>query len=284
MLAYLLTHSLTHLLTHSLTHSLTYVLTYLLTYLLTYILLTYSLTYLLTYFLICLLTYFNICLLTCLAYLRPYLPTYLPTYIPAYFLACLLTYLLTCLRISPTKILTYYLSGCALTKLEHVQLIVTLKHRRRGDLSIVIKSPQATESTLLATRRLDNSLAGLYGWAFMTLHLWGENPAGKWQVFFADNPETKNQKKSTEQDIEDLERQIIEERRKERRDGISGTVEDPRDEIHHGRTREDYIRGEEIPAEDVSRRGEIPYDIYDRDSPIAGYIVKYSYVFWGTKD
>ena len=220
-----------------------------------------------------------------------------------------------------------------------MQLIVTLKHRRRGDLSIVIKSPQGTESTLL-TNRPDDSDKGLKDWAFMTLHLWGENPAGKWQVFVNDNPHAKSRRKPVRKDEipgvmedprdeihhgrtgEDYMRDEIPEAMEDPRDkihhGRTGedymrdeipevledprdeihhdrtedymrnetpeVMEDPRDEIHHGRTVEDYMRDEVIQEDDVSQRDDVPYDLFDEDSPVTGHITKYSYVFYGTKD
>lgn len=194
------------------------------------------------------------------------------------------------------------LSDCAITKLEHVQFIVTLKHRRRGDLSIAIKSPQGTGSVLLAIRPKDNSFSGLKNWAFMTLQLWGENPLGTWLVTCTDNSKTKNHKKKMEHDMEDLERQIIQSRKQTLNtmddlqskvvyDSVKGEFTKDKipvimdDEIDRGRTREEYMKTEIIKDEhDVSQRNKIPFDIYTKDSPIAGYIVKYSFVFWGTKE
>lgn len=67
--------------------------------------------------------------------------------------------------------------------LEHVEVVISLKFTRRGDLTIYLTSPQGTRSTLLGKRRLDyNSVDGFKSWVFMSTHKWGENPKGKWKV------------------------------------------------------------------------------------------------------
>ena len=75
----------------------------------------------------------------------------------------------------------------AINKLEHVVVNVTLKHRRRGDLSIQLISPSGTVSNLLHQRPFDSSSSGLKGWTFMTVYNWGENPKGVWDLIFTDN-------------------------------------------------------------------------------------------------
>ena len=188
-------------------------------------------------------------------------------------------------------LLKTYSSGChgkrnRITRLEHVQMLVTLKHRRRGDLSITIKSPQGTVSPLLSTRRYDDSSDGLKDWLFMSVHFWGENPQGEWQITVADNPNSKYEKKSRKKDMEDIERTLIDNRRKAHRDEIFGEY-DYHDEIHHGRRGGDYMRDEISKEDDVKRmeellRDEIQYDIYDSRSPIVGYIKEWALVFRGT--
>lgn len=80
----------------------------------------------------------------------------------------------------------------AVTKLEHVVVNVTLKHRRRGDLSVKLISPSGTVSNLLHQRPFDSSSSGLKGWTFMTVYNWGENPSGTWKLIFTDNNDTKS--------------------------------------------------------------------------------------------
>ena len=68
--------------------------------------------------------------------------------------------------VSGSLILSAKTLACAHTesqvsKLEHVQLVLSLKHRHRGDLSITLISPSGTRSQLLTTRRNDHSSRGL---------------------------------------------------------------------------------------------------------------------------
>uniref|UniRef100_A0A8C5ELX1 Proprotein convertase subtilisin/kexin type 5-like n=1 Tax=Gouania willdenowi TaxID=441366 RepID=A0A8C5ELX1_GOUWI len=74
---------------------------------------------------------------------------------------------------------------------EHVVVPVTLTHRRRGDLSITLKSPSGTVSQLLANRPLDSSTEGFQDWEFMTTHCWGEKAAGKWTLTIQDTSSQK---------------------------------------------------------------------------------------------
>uniref|UniRef100_A0A0P4WFA9 furin n=1 Tax=Scylla olivacea TaxID=85551 RepID=A0A0P4WFA9_SCYOL len=64
--------------------------------------------------------------------------------------------------------------------LEHVQAKVSLSADRRGDIEIYLASPAGTKSTLLAQRPHDSSHTGFHSWPFMTVHMWGERPLGKW--------------------------------------------------------------------------------------------------------
>lgn len=71
-------------------------------------------------------------------------------------------------------------------KLEHVRVYVTLKHKSRGALKIVLTSPAGTRSELLAPRDRDYSSHGFQNWPFMTVFSWGENPAGTWKIEVSD--------------------------------------------------------------------------------------------------
>ena len=66
--------------------------------------------------------------------------------------------------------------------LEHVQAHVTVEAARRGDLTIYLTSPHGTKSQLLAKRPHDSSRAGFHDWPFLTVHCWGEHPAGTWEL------------------------------------------------------------------------------------------------------
>ena len=82
-------------------------------------------------------------------------------------------------------------TGCAgktncVTKLEHVRVYVTLNHKSRGSLRIVLISPAGTRSELLAPRDRDYSKDGFQNWPFMTVFSWGENPVGTWKIEVTD--------------------------------------------------------------------------------------------------
>ena len=54
--------------------------------------------------------------------------------------------------------------------------------RNRGNLQIELLSPSGTKSILLPYRDYD-VVPGMYqNWPFMSVHFWGENPAGQWTL------------------------------------------------------------------------------------------------------
>lgn len=137
-------------------------------------------------------------------------------------------------------------------KLEHVVVNITLKHRRRGDLSIQLISPNGTVSNLLHQRPYDGSSSGLKGWTFMTVYNWGENPNGMWTLIFADN-----KIETFKKDTRDLEAEYMEklDREKKHDESIANDhnhatadqVDDQADEkvvTAHGKTykRSDLLR------------------------------------------
>ena len=65
-------------------------------------------------------------------------------------------------------------------------MYINLDHTYRGDLTISLISPSGTESEMLALRKNDNSTDGI-DFYFMTVHCWGENPAGDWLMHIHDN-------------------------------------------------------------------------------------------------
>ncbi|XP_073480637.1 neuroendocrine convertase 1 isoform X1 [Aquarana catesbeiana] len=70
--------------------------------------------------------------------------------------------------------------------LEHLQLEATIEYTRRGDLHITLISPSGTKTVLLTERERDTSTNGFKNWAFMSVHSWGEDPAGTWTVKITD--------------------------------------------------------------------------------------------------
>ena len=81
----------------------------------------------------------------------------------------------------------------SITDLEHVELPIKLTTGRRGNTEIFLTSPSGTRSVMLERRDRDDSEDGI-DFTFMTVHNWGEDPAGTWILEVCDNPgsETKH--------------------------------------------------------------------------------------------
>ncbi len=73
---------------------------------------------------------------------------------------------------------------CPINYLEHVQVRVNLNYTIRGELEINLTSPQGTTSRLTQYRPKDNFPNETYltNWVILTLHHWGENPSGIWEL------------------------------------------------------------------------------------------------------
>ncbi|XGW19896.1 hypothetical protein V3C99_003605 [Haemonchus contortus] len=71
-------------------------------------------------------------------------------------------------------------SGTPILYLEHVQVHVTVKFEKRGDLKLTLYSPSGTRSVLLPPRPQDSSFHGLNDWPFLSVQQWGEDPYGTW--------------------------------------------------------------------------------------------------------
>ncbi len=85
--------------------------------------------------------------------------------------------------------------SCPINYLEHVQVRVNLNYTIRGELEINLTSPQGTTSRLTQYRPKDNSPNETYltNWVILTLHHWGENPSGIWELSLKNaKPEHKN--------------------------------------------------------------------------------------------
>uniref|UniRef100_A0A8C6LD94 Proprotein convertase subtilisin/kexin type 1 n=1 Tax=Nothobranchius furzeri TaxID=105023 RepID=A0A8C6LD94_NOTFU len=74
----------------------------------------------------------------------------------------------------------------AVHSLEHVQVEASIEYTRRGDLHITLTSPAGTTTVLLAERERDTSANGFKNWDFMSVHTWGEDPAGIWTLKITD--------------------------------------------------------------------------------------------------
>ena len=55
-------------------------------------------------------------------------------------------------------------------------------HTYRGDTVVSLTSPSGMLSTILPCRFGDFSIEGYTNWPFMSVHFWGENPAGVWRL------------------------------------------------------------------------------------------------------
>lgn len=78
-------------------------------------------------------------------------------------------------------------TGCAGRRdavgyLEHVQVVVSLQFLPRGNLRITLVSPRGTRSHVLLPRSFDLKADTFDSWPFMSVHFWGEPPAGTWRL------------------------------------------------------------------------------------------------------
>lgn len=62
--------------------------------------------------------------------------------------------------------------GVELGQLEHVTVTVNIEHKRRGDVEVLLISPNKVESRIGARRRWDTSTLGFVNWTFMTVKHW----------------------------------------------------------------------------------------------------------------
>ncbi|XP_048771855.2 PC3-like endoprotease variant B isoform X2 [Ostrea edulis] len=95
-----------------------------------------------------------------------------------------------------TQTVQYVPTGAPLIQLEHVQLYIKLQHNRRGDVQIYLTSPSKTVSEMLSTRKNDDSKDGI-DFTFMSVHKWGENPAGNWEIKVCDNRKSTSENRGT---------------------------------------------------------------------------------------
>lgn len=66
---------------------------------------------------------------------------------------------------------------------DNEQDVINHEYARRGDISITLQSPQGTISEILPNRKNDYiNTEGFVEWDFMSVHFWGENPQGEWEL------------------------------------------------------------------------------------------------------
>ncbi|XP_063426102.1 neuroendocrine convertase 2-like [Mytilus trossulus] len=77
---------------------------------------------------------------------------------------------------------------CNINFLEHVTVDVEFSYSRyRGDTEIYLKSSSGTTSHILTYRPFDSyvySDRGDLSWTYMSVHYWGEDPNGTWELLF----------------------------------------------------------------------------------------------------
>jgi subtilisin-like proprotein convertase family protein len=69
-------------------------------------------------------------------------------------------------------------------RVEHVELTVSIRHPRRGDLSFTIVSPSGMRS--LAAARPNDDGADFENFTFTSVRHWGETSTGMWKVMITD--------------------------------------------------------------------------------------------------
>ncbi|KAI8337628.1 peptidase S8/S53 domain-containing protein [Chlamydoabsidia padenii] len=87
---------------------------------------------------------------------------------------------------SSVQVTQSMVQAAGLSRLEHVTVIVNIEHQHRGDIQIILSSPNKVESELAAVRRGDASSDGIRNWKFMTVKHWDEDPIGNWTLFVYD--------------------------------------------------------------------------------------------------
>ncbi|KAL8609162.1 hypothetical protein ACOMHN_032378 [Nucella lapillus] len=70
--------------------------------------------------------------------------------------------------------------------LEHVIFVFTMDYTHRGAISAFAKSPSGTVTRLLSPRKKDWTRSNFFDWPLMSVHTWGENPAGTW-IFWVED-------------------------------------------------------------------------------------------------
>ncbi|ANB14761.1 kexin KEX2 [Sugiyamaella lignohabitans] len=79
------------------------------------------------------------------------------------------------------------LSKANVERIEHVNVLVNIRHINRGSLTVVLTSPDGVKSELAAPRIKDQSADGIVDWTFMSVAHWGESGVGDWQLHVYNN-------------------------------------------------------------------------------------------------
>ena len=57
-----------------------------------------------------------------------------------------------------------------------------MRSMSRGGLTVNVTSPSGTRCTMLPARKLDQMPGDFTDWPLMSVHFWGESPAGNWTL------------------------------------------------------------------------------------------------------
>ncbi|KAI8328486.1 peptidase S8/S53 domain-containing protein [Chlamydoabsidia padenii] len=82
------------------------------------------------------------------------------------------------------------IKAAGMSRLEHITATINIEHQRRGDIQIVLSSPNKVESELATVRLGDISADGIVNWKFMTVKHWEEDPIGNWTLSVYDEVNT----------------------------------------------------------------------------------------------
>ncbi|XP_054160266.1 neuroendocrine convertase 1-like [Oppia nitens] len=74
---------------------------------------------------------------------------------------------------------------CCIKFIEQIQINLYMDYTRRGNLQIILISPQGTVSMLMTTRPKDTNRV-FPNWNLTSVHFWGENPMGHWRLVIRD--------------------------------------------------------------------------------------------------
>jgi kexin len=78
------------------------------------------------------------------------------------------------------------LQAANLKRVEHITVTMNVKHDRRGDISVELRSPSGITSHIATSRPQDESSDGYDDWTFMSVAHWGEDGIGNWTVIVKD--------------------------------------------------------------------------------------------------
>lgn len=64
------------------------------------------------------------------------------------------------------------ISSVSMKNLEHITVSISIDHERRGDVKVVLNSPNNIRSVMLSGRSYDTNTDGFANWTMMTVAHW----------------------------------------------------------------------------------------------------------------